>query len=573
TQTSGTTIYVSTRAQLLSALDSAKGGETIVLANGDYGSLNIDNKAYSSQVTITSATPLGATFDNIGVSNSSNISIDAVHVDNSNNGAASTPLVSIDSGSHDVEFVNSEVNGKVDGTYTGFYGIYANDTSNVTFANNYVHDVKNGGVFYNSTSLVISGNTVDYIGEDSFKFISVHGVLIENNTGARFVYPSSTAHCDFVQFQGGDSSDIVIRGNVSLPGNSGGATAQGIFMDDAHYTNVLIENNIIVTGMMRGISVSSGTNVVARYNTVLDVEGIGSKATKVMVAGSSYGNIMGTYPEDKELGAGNNLVIQQSDAGGAWYYGDFFTNADKGLGITLEDLRPIANSQVSDYGAYDRLIELLDGGGSTTPGTAPDTTTSTDTTTTTPTDTSTSTNTGTTAPTDTSTSTSTGTTAPTDTSTSTSTGTVDGAVYSLTGTHDISSAADVIEIAPSADLKLASGTIAFSFTADTVAGTHGLVSKDASYYVGGGNHFAAYIEDGVLKVRFQDGSSDQIFEVPGIKAGVEYDVQFDFDGSTVNVVLDGVNVGTADFGMTWETNTEYLQFGALGWGSKTGEAG
>ncbi|MFZ7094480.1 LamG-like jellyroll fold domain-containing protein, partial [Primorskyibacter sp. 2E233] len=146
-------------------------------------------------------------------------------------------------------------------------------------------------------------------------------------------------------------------------------------------------------------------------------------------------------------------------------------------------------------------------------------------------------------------------------------------VYSQLGALEIASASDVLEIAPSVDLNLASGTIAFSFEADSVGGRKGLVSKDASYYAGGGNHFAAYIEDGVLKVRFQDGSSDQTFEIPGIEANTVYDVQFDFDGTTVNVLLDGVNVGTAEFGMTWETNTEYLQFGALGWGSKTGEAG
>ena len=75
--TSGDTISVTSRAQLLSAIENAKGGATIMLADGYYGNLDINNKTYNSQIKILSENPLGAKFETVSVSNSSNIRIDA----------------------------------------------------------------------------------------------------------------------------------------------------------------------------------------------------------------------------------------------------------------------------------------------------------------------------------------------------------------------------------------------------------------------------------------------------------------------------------------------------------------
>jgi hypothetical protein len=114
--------------------------------------------------------------------------------------------------------------------------------------------------------------------------------------------------------------------------------------------------------------VTSGTNVVARNNTVLDIPGTGSKATFVMVPdGQSYGNIQSAYPGHALGEVGGNLVVQNADPNGAWHYDDLFANADEGLGVTLEGLAPVAGSEAENYGAYDRLMELLarENGGAT----------------------------------------------------------------------------------------------------------------------------------------------------------------------------------------------------------------
>ncbi|MCR8726854.1 LamG-like jellyroll fold domain-containing protein, partial [Frigidibacter sp. ROC022] len=150
---------------------------------------------------------------------------------------------------------------------------------------------------------------------------------------------------------------------------------------------------------------------------------------------------------------------------------------------------------------------------------------------------------------------------------------VDGAVYSLLGDHEISSTKDVIELKPDAKFELDAATVALTFNADTVSGRHGLLSKDASGYGGGGNHFTSYIDNGKLVVRFQDGASDKTFTIDGIKANVDYDLQISFDGGTVSAMLDGQVFGQAAFDTSWMDNHEYLQVGANGWASKSGESG
>ncbi|MFA7255627.1 MAG: hypothetical protein WC133_05985, partial [Candidatus Omnitrophota bacterium] len=63
-------IRVTTSAGLVSALNNATGGEVIVLAGGNYTSINFSNKQYSSYVTIRSEDPANrAIFDTINLTN------------------------------------------------------------------------------------------------------------------------------------------------------------------------------------------------------------------------------------------------------------------------------------------------------------------------------------------------------------------------------------------------------------------------------------------------------------------------------------------------------------------------
>ena len=126
-----TTFNVSSAAALKNALESASGGDEIVLASGDYGSFDFNDYDYGSYVTVRSANPDDpATFDQIDIIGSSYLAIESVHVDNPKNGSFSSKVVNIGAGSHHIKFTDSEVNGSVSSSthyseFQGHYGIYA----------------------------------------------------------------------------------------------------------------------------------------------------------------------------------------------------------------------------------------------------------------------------------------------------------------------------------------------------------------------------------------------------------------------------------------------------------------
>jgi hypothetical protein len=545
-------IYVSTQNELLSALAKARGGETIVLKDGDYGSLRLDGLKFSSDVTIKSANgPEKTTFDYIGIFKSTNLRIDGVHVENPNN--TGKAVVHIEDSQH-IDFVNSEVNGKVDQVYpiTGpTFGIYVYGTSSdIHLENNYVHDVQNGIASFGVSQLEYIGNTIDYIGTDAFKFGNVDGALIENNTGPRYLYPPADAHEDFMQFQGSPSSNIVIRGNVFLPQNV--TDIQGIFMGGkGGHTNITIEQNIIYTGMANGIKVSDGVNVKIYNNTLINAVGDSGGVTRIDASGA---DVQGNITTEKKGGDdGSNIKIQNLDSNGKYYHTDLFKNFDGKDGITLEDFRPEKGSLAKAHGAYDRLMDLLDGPTGIVnesnpvepqqePIIEPEI-----------------------SPEPLPASKDDAQAAPVDEATP-------SPVFSLMGDTEFSrNSGDIVNLNHTSSLEISEGTIAFSFEADNIRKTAGLISKDASYYDGGGNHFSVWIKRGTLHVRFQDEDSDATFAVKGIKANQEYDVQATFDEDKVGLYVDGKLIGTKDFVMDWTSNKEFLQVGGLGWSSASGD--
>jgi|GEM_PF-3574664 len=131
----------------------------------------------------------------------------------------------------------------------------------------------------------------------------------------------------------------------------------------------------------------------------------------------------------------------------------------------------------------------------------------------------------------------------------------------------------VIELAPTDDLKTDAATIAFKFNANTVQANMGLVSRDAGGSDAGSGHFTSYIKAGAFYVRYQNGSEEHIFKLGGLKAERTYDVKTSFGDGKVGLWVDGVLIGEESMNMSWLTNNEYLQIGANGWASASGQSG
>lgn len=526
-------VRVASRSELLSALSSATGGETIIVANGSYGDVRI-TKDYSSEVTIKSATTHGASFGKLEVVGGSNVAIDGVF--------ASSEIRATD-GAANVSISNSKIDGQIyiknsdyididnNEVYGNFNTVTLNSVKHFEITNNHIHDAV-------SDLVRVTGDSSNGLIEDN-RLINM----------LPFRYADGTyVHADAIQMfavGGVTPSDIVIRGNVihdDPSDNRDGIWGQGIFLSDGGYRNILIEENMINVGTPNSIYLNSGdSNVVVRHNTLIPWEdgggGVIRLASKSGPNSNSgvdvYGNVAKSIlNETGKADVGDNYVY-----GGANLASLF---QGRGDGDEWRDYLPVDGSAIdfgNGYGATARLTELL-GGGSTPTRPEPDPD-------------------------------------PVEEPADQPGGAGDldvGVVYENAGvTNFRGNLADTIQIAPSSEFQLEEATIRFTFNADSVGPMQGLVSKDASFYSGGGEHFVAYIQNGSLIARFQNGSSDAIFRKDGLKAGVDYDAHFTFGDGEVSFYLNGGKVGQRAFDADWTTNVEYLQFGANGWGSASGE--
>lgn len=204
------TINVANASQLMSALSSANAGDTILLASGNYGNVDLKGIDFSDYVTIASADGAqGATFKGIDVEDSSYLRFDGIHVASSG-GRAGIWI----SGSNHIDILNSEINGPV-GEPNPIdeltFGIEARDGSHhINIENNYVHHAVNGITHFGTRDFEIVENIIDYVGADALKFARVDSGLIKNNTGPTHFYAKSDAHEDFMQFQGEPSIRMLL---------------------------------------------------------------------------------------------------------------------------------------------------------------------------------------------------------------------------------------------------------------------------------------------------------------------------------------------------------------------------
>ncbi|TWI93439.1 concanavalin A-like lectin/glucanase superfamily protein, partial [Roseibium hamelinense] len=140
-------------------------------------------------------------------------------------------------------------------------------------------------------------------------------------------------------------------------------------------------------------------------------------------------------------------------------------------------------------------------------------------------------------------------------------------VYTLAGDHGLSGEkGDYIQTEHSAALALAAGTIALTFTADTVEGRQGLFSKDGRGYDEGG-HLTAWIKNGELLIRQQSDDKSEHLKVKDIdlKAGTTYHLAVSFGQDGLQVYLNGQLVAAEpEFKQGLELNDRAFVVGASG---------
>ncbi len=349
------TVEVGTRAELMAALRVAAAGDTILLGAGDYGVLKIRDHRYADFVTLRARTPGAARLERLVIDGVRFLRLEGLHIDHPSNGRPQSRIVEITGESRDIEILNSEINGRPDTDFNGHFGIRAAQTVGLRLIGNRVHDVKFGIALFGVTQAQVSDNELEDIGEDVFKFAGVTQVLVENNIGPARMFPAKGAHDDFMQFQGAPSRGVVVRGNVFVPQNS--THAQGIFFGGkGGHEDLLIEENIVVTSLARGISVNLGTDIVVRRNTVVGVSG--EKGARIVVPeGAVLEHNIWTSRKGRQ--GGSNIIAQSTDPAAPYHYSTLFENALRRPAPRLQDLRPVPGSLAEGRGAVARLRALL----------------------------------------------------------------------------------------------------------------------------------------------------------------------------------------------------------------------
>jgi Ca2+-binding RTX toxin-like protein len=426
-----TTYAVSNATQLTSTLASAKGGDVITLASGNYGDVTISG-VFSSDVTIVSQSATSpAIFHTLTLNDSSHIKLDSLDVNATPTAATYTwsPAVSINDSSF-ITFAHSTVTGgnavsgvsqtAADTDFTGNvigmptgYGVTVTASSNVTVNALDISQFYKGVVLYKSDYVTVSNSDIHDTRTTPIVAGGGNHITIDSNhlhDVNPWKFGPTGDHADYLAMwtnagQTSASTDIKITNNLMEQGKGQAVLGMWMFGEAAGFTNVQISGNAILAGNFQGIVLADVTGGTIDHNTLLQTSGSNlESAPSILLASgaekiSVHDNVASAF-NDTSGSTGalantlfNNAIAQKWIAGAAGYY----TND---LITTTEAL-------------YDTLVSA---GGSTT------TTTPTTTTTTTPT---TTTNTTTTIPTTTTTTPTTTTTTPTTTTTAptTSTGT------------------------------------------------------------------------------------------------------------------------------------------------------
>jgi Ca2+-binding RTX toxin-like protein len=311
-------VTVNTTDQLVSALNTAQSGDTILLAPGSYSAINLSGVNFTGAgVTIASADP------------NNPAKVAGVELDNSSGLTFKNLDVSLNTRTQDVFEVNNSSNIHLTGLNlhdvagSNNNGLLFRNSSNVSLDNSQLHDMGVGVRNVNSDHVTVSNNNFHDLEGDGIDTSGSSYVTLHGNYFTDFhVQPGD--HPDAMQFwtYGTTSSahDIEISDNTVVRGS--GDIVQGIFMGNEAgipYQNVEITGNKLVGTMYNGLAVQDGQHVTIANNIV---EGYTDMTSWIHVQGSSdvaIQNNQTTALVDNEGNTGltesGNTIIPQATVG------------------------------------------------------------------------------------------------------------------------------------------------------------------------------------------------------------------------------------------------------------------
>jgi Ca2+-binding RTX toxin-like protein len=370
------TYNVSNASQLKSAIGHARGGDVIRLAAGNYGQLDLTNKKFSGNVTITSASDSNqAKFTSVIGTNVANFTLD------------------------NLTFANSG------------WGVRLGNASNVTVSDSTFTDLANGLKFYTSNNINVKNNYFTRLDIDAMQFAGLTNSIIQNNKYVESGSKSGWTHKDFIQFYtvktyGNPSKNVKIAGNELHAKD--GQTHGILILNEANmsmHQNIAIQNNFFKMSSKIGIWVTDTNGILVQGNSLikdganlptikvtdcLSTQIASNTATSAGSVSSSSGSttatsgadtIKGTSGADTLVGAGGNDTLigagggdtLRGQAGNDFLRGDGGRdNLIGGLGSDRFDFNAVSDSpggapdiiKAGDSAiAFQRGVDRIDLGG------------------------------------------------------------------------------------------------------------------------------------------------------------------------------------------------------------------
>lgn len=295
----GKTFNVTNAVELTKAAKSARGGDTILLASGNYGDVLINSLKPTGTVTIKSANPdADAVFDSLKVSRSTNFTfedVDVLHVlDAGQQDFAKAVVVQMSS---NITFVGVDFSGSLNNNANDDgNGLSIQGSTHVAVLDSTFQQFNIAVGFGTSKDVLFAGNTIHNVRE-GINLAAVDGALVERNLITDVVGDKTRGdHADAIQVHAGGtaavSSDLTFRSNVIKVGNS---AAHGIYIHSEKgasaglvHKDIVVENNYYEGNARHGITVTYAEDVIVTGNTVRDT-GVGGLAPAISIAGVKHG--------------------------------------------------------------------------------------------------------------------------------------------------------------------------------------------------------------------------------------------------------------------------------------------
>jgi PKD repeat protein len=396
------TISVTSATGLKAALANATGGETIVLAAGDYGSLSLSSLQFTQPVRIVTDPAAPAVLHGLKLTKVSGLDLDGLTFDFVYKAGMtkSVEKFQIDQSSgitiRNARFDGDDIygTGTLDDGYGGGTGLAVTYSRDIALIDSQVSGFMKGLKIFTSTNVVLRGNDLHDMRSDTISLSEVHNVLIEDNhLHDRRMAPGSADHADFIQTQTKNASQpitgLTIRGNLFDIGH--GSEMQSLFLSNQavndgagpamYHQNVVVEDNVILNAQPNGIVIGATSGLVLRNNTVLEADpatGPGSGAPRISVEPGSTqvtitGNVsagMNGYSGQAGWQVANNFSVQNDDPSAPNHYSAHFVNPTGELGghpekLLLQDDSPIALAGAGAAGSHlsatpDQLTPVIE---------------------------------------------------------------------------------------------------------------------------------------------------------------------------------------------------------------------